>query len=47
MNQEVKYINNSSEKLIQASLEKIINAGYHIDQVLQLSKTSFMVIISK
>lgn len=45
--QEVKTIKNSSEKMIGATLEKIIKDGYHIDQIVPLSKTTFLVIVSK
>jgi hypothetical protein len=45
--QEVELIRDSSEKLIAGALEKIIAKGYHVDQLVPLSKTSFLVLKSK
>jgi len=45
--QEVRVLDGSSVKLIGPAIEKLIDQGYHIDQVLPLNKSMFLIIVSK
>jgi len=47
MKQYVKLEKGTSERLIVDRLESLINEGYHIKQVVQLSKTSYLLIVEK
>ena len=45
--QEVIKLGSTNEKMIQEQLEKIIEEGYYIDQVIQVIKSTYIVIVSK